>query len=259
MRDELSNEEFTRYFQERSCALDCIPVLEVRPDPDAFLRLIDRHDSDIVQEIYQLYSGLIFTSKNAANVFNMVVAASDDRHDLPQIPCFVVGEGTASLLQRHMYLNMRGLSGDARSLLIDIKRTCVDKYVMKPLLYLAGARRRDFLPRSLKAEHIPFDEVVVYHTDTARPDSIMASMDRIEFDSEKRHYFVVFFSPTGVDASLDIVRKWFRDRAIDFDIVCIGPTTAEHLQNVYGFDNAAFASQPTPDSLFDYIASLHQE
>ena len=148
------------------------------------------------------YRNLIFSSQNAVRAF-LRRQVGDTYHQKEIINCFCVGDKTRSLLEKNGYPVVH--TSDKAS---DLADYLVRKFPDTSFLFLCGNRRRDELPKVLKANHIALEECQVYKTE-------MHSV-KLEgpFDA------VLFFSPSGVE-SFCTANTLGRAKAF-----CIGSTTA---------------------------------
>jgi len=185
-----------------------------------------------------LCAGLIVTSPRAATALGRVFSGHKALADeWTERPAYAVGPKTAARL-RALGLRARGAdTGTAEALAARIIEDDPDA----PLLFLSGNRRRETLPKALRAAGVPFDELVVYETH-ARTD--------LDVPVSEKTSWLVFFSPSGLQAVT---------RAEDVDVqahrlAAIGPTTAEALESE-GHVVEAVADEPSPDGL---VAALRK-
>lgn len=175
------------------------------------------------------YDGMIFTSPRAVEA----VASA-----MPWLPSenmlwhsksvFAVGPRTAFELRRIGFEPVGESSGSADMLAEHISAIEFEK----PLLFLCGNRRRDELPDRLRDAGIDMEELCVYET---HPRTRLDLPDHLTPD------WVVFFSPSGIDAVL-------ADGRLDLSstrIATIGSTTAASSP----VPVHAVADSPTPDAL----------
>lgn len=184
----------------------------------------------------QSYDGLIFTSPRAVEAMAAAMPWLPTENVLWHMkPIFAVGPKTASEL-RQIGFEPTGEDSGTASMLFE--HIAASRFA-QPLLFLCGSRRRPDLPDSLRDADIKFDELCVYETHL-RTD--------LKFDALPAPEWVVFFSPSGVEAVLE-------NGSLDLSsvrIAAIGETTADSLR---AFDVEAVARTPTPDSLVEAIAA----
>jgi uroporphyrinogen-III synthase len=174
------------------------------------------------------FGGVILTSPRAAKVFANLADPADWQHRR----VFVVGSGTAELVRRSGFEAEAEESGTGSALAEYILTRYTDA---KPLLFLAGNRRRPELFDRLTTAELRVKEVTVYETEV---DSFDVSGLRTDW--------IVFFSPSGVDSIA------VGDDLVEFKIAAIGETTAAELE-ARGVTVDATAKEPTPAGLLAAI------
>lgn len=150
-------------------------------------------------------------------------------------PVFAVGPSTAEQARAAGLAVHPDTPGTAE----DLARVMVAAGVRGPVLFPCSNRRREDLPRSLRAEGIDVEEAVVYETELQRPELPAAPIE-----------WAVFFSPSGVEAA-------FEDRSFPWNrlrTAAIGPTTAEALARAPA-PASAVAAEPTPEALVRALAT----
>ena len=250
------------------------------------------------------YAGLIATSPRAVEAINRAlgsarqgepdrapewklqseVAASETDVIPPwrNRPFYAAGPETA---RRARVLGFEPIGAEAGSAAELAERIVADRrpdpQAGRPLLFLAGNRRRDDLPDRLAEARVPMEELIVYRSelrrsldwtpsepagnpspepssDAAREPTRGPARERRSDDSHRSEtegpregpIWIVFFSPSGLEAVT-------RSGGIPFDryrCAAIGPTTAEALREA-GRTVAAVAEEPTPEALLAAIAS----
>lgn len=197
----------------------CVPVLDFEPAGHAALA---EHLAEP-----ERYSGLVLTSPRAAEgLAGQDVSAWQDK------PVFVVGPATAARARR-LGLQPRGEEAGSAEALAEV---VIAGLPTKPLLFLCGDRRRDTLPGCLREADVPLEECVVYRT-TGDASALEAALS-------VRPDWLVFFSPSGVEAALECDGISWNSLLL----AAIGPTTAEALRES-GRSPAAVAAAPTPEAL----------
>lgn len=189
----------------------------------------DTNDAQLDERLVQpdRYSGLILTSPRASIRF-LSRLPLDARTAWLEKPVYVVGERTGRDLRDVGFSTYGEDSGDGGVLGRYIADHHSDE---RPLLFLAGNRRRTELVDGLAAESIPVSELTVYITHAGRLD-----------EPAEPPEWLAFFSPSGVDA----IAGW--RRAGQSGIAAIGMTTARALESA-GLSVRAVSSDPTPESL----------
>lgn len=269
-----------------------VPVLEHQFQPEALQRiryLVEYgHDKTRVSPVPNgrlEYGGIIVTSQRAVEAFSHVVnevrrdhGPSDSSHPTrnllsADVPIYVVGPATAR--------GMRALdlpcpvvgeesgNGDALAAFVlqhynewsSERRQGKEKL---PLLFLAGEQRRDIIPRTVQAEslgenRIVVDELPCYTTTemaSFRCNFSSIYNSNIERGADKQ--WVVVFSPTGCKAMLASLgfldekegkAKAKRERLRHAYIATIGPTTRDFLQREFGFEPDVCAPKPSPEGV----------
>ena len=177
------------------------------------------------------YAGLILTSPRAAEALRRARDAGADLGPWRSKPAYVVGPKTGAE-SAALDLHPEGAASGSAQALADV---IVERSPPRPLLFLCGNRRRDDLPDRLGKADVPYCEIVVYETHP---------VTRIDFSSHPTPDWLVFYSPSGLEAvqhakGLD----WNRVR-----IAALGPTTAAAL-DAAGRTVDAVAQAPTPEAL----------
>jgi len=231
------------------------------------------------------YGGLIFTSARAVEAFAAALASSDrPSADLKiwTLPLYVCGPATADALRNSVLpflsncevLGEDAGTGEALAPLI-IKdystRNAVDLKTnrekrRKPLLFLAGEKHRDIIPRMLLAEGLQVDEMVVYST-----------VERAGFRSELEQRlketegmtqasgtrWIIIFSPAAGEAILRalmwldegtgrVKEAWDGEERKTF-VASIGPTTMEYMRKEFEFEVDVCAERPSAEGVREGI------
>jgi len=231
------------------------------------------------------YGGLIFTSARAVEAFAAALACSDRPSTYLKtwiLPLYVCGPATADALRNNVLpflsncevLGEDAGTGEALAPLI-IKdystRSAADPDTdgekrRKPLLFLAGEKHRDIIPRMLLAEGLQVDEMVVYST-----------IERAGFRSELEQRlketegqtqasgtrWIIIFSPAAGEGILRALR-WLDERTGRVKVVwggeerktfvaSIGPTTKEYMRKEFGFEVDVCAERPSAEGVKEGI------
>jgi uroporphyrinogen-III synthase len=231
LREAGPGDAYVQALEERGFQVVTIPVL-------AFTFV---HE-DVLRERLQAadaYGGLVLTSPRAVEALRR---ARDDGATLApwrETPAFAVGPRTASEAAA-LGLTPVGQDSGSADALADV---IVRHEPAKPLLFLAGNRRRDVLPEALAAAGVPFEELVVYETHAAGP---------LDLSGRPAPDWLVLFSPSGLEAvqqTPDLVLDAVRWAAL-------GPTTAAALAAA-GWPADAVAGAPTPEALTAALVAAH--
>ncbi|KAJ1976039.1 uroporphyrinogen-III synthase [Dimargaris verticillata] len=133
------------------------------------------------------------------------------------------------------------------------------------LLFFSSAIRRPTLVNRLSDQGVAVTELPVYTiqpraTVQADLEAALTRSDQSAIKTTHPPYdWVVFFSPSGVDAALPTIanyqcREWFKN----LRVAAIGPTTAQHLQDRYGISPQVIASCPTAPQLVEEMAQVER-
>ncbi|AVR44905.1 uroporphyrinogen-III synthase [Christiangramia fulva] len=152
----------------------------------------------------------IFTSKNAVKAIL--------KKNLKIENCFCVGEKTAALLEKNGF-SICEIDDNSKSLAEKLK----ENHKNEQFTFFCGNRRRDELPKILKENGIPLEEIEVYKTSLAHKKFNSA------FDG------ILFFSPSGV-------QSFVSENEIEGVAFCIGETTASEAKKYT--KNIEIANQP---------------
>lgn len=134
-----------------------------------------------------------------------------------------------------------------------------------PLLFLVGEKRRDVIPKVLTAAGWGVDEVVVYGM--GELESFQDDITRQLADSTDRpRRWAIVFSPNGCDSMLCAMglldestgKAKPKPPNPSILVATIGPTTRDHLVNVYGYEPEVCAEKPTPEGVWQGIFRYEQ-
>ncbi|POG75507.1 hypothetical protein GLOIN_2v1565459, partial [Rhizophagus irregularis DAOM 181602=DAOM 197198] len=115
-------------------------------------------------------------------------------------------------------------------------------------------KRKDYLPNKLVESGFILKELLIYET---RPNSLFPNeLDKL-LNYEKKIDWVVFFSPSGVDISLELLKnKLFEEN--DIKIASIGKTTSNHLEKIKKINVNITSPKPDAESLAKSIHGYNQ-
>ncbi|KAK4185288.1 putative Uroporphyrinogen-III synthase [Podospora australis] len=220
------------------------------------------------------YGGLIFTSQRAVEAFTKLVEEGRGEEKWPylqEIPVYSVGPATTRALKavpQTPQLQVFGEhTGNGETLAPYILEHYVEWYKNRepkpPLLFLVGEKRRDIIPKVLRAAGWQVDEVVIYGTGEMK--SFKEDFtQRMEETVDRQQRWVVVFSPSGCDTMLDVLRLCDgadTGEAKQTPLACrtylaaIGPTTRDHLINL-GCKPDVCAEQPSPEGVWNAITGF---
>jgi uroporphyrinogen-III synthase len=220
------------------------------------------------------YGALIFTSQRAVEAFAEIVEElrkfkSHDVDDLlpESLPLYVVGPATARGL-RSMNLKCPILgeeTGNGEALagyMLEHYNNLYPGPGKPSILFLVGDKRRDIIPKTLQAEELgggrrcKVDELVIYETGEMQSfKENFSTIWRENADAKCERQWVVVFSPTGCQAMLESLglldvntgrAKASSDQS-NIQIVTIGPTTRDYLQDEFAFTPDVCAEKPSPE------------
>jgi uroporphyrinogen-III synthase len=232
LRSARTPDPYVEAFARRGWRAVCHPVL-------AFDFPRQTHLARRLTEAPEAYAGLVVTSPRAVRALADALADVSDeaRAAWTAKRAFAVGPKTAAALADRGFAPEGQDAGRAADLARYVAEAVGEGRTERPLLFLAGNRRRDDLPEGLRAAGVPFDEMTVYATGTRADLSLPNAA------------WLAFFSPSGVQAvqaAAGVALGAYRRAAI-------GPTTAQALADA-GHPAHAVADAPTPDALASSVA-----
>lgn len=148
----------------------------------------------------------IFTSQNGVEFF--LKTARKDKLQIQGLPCFCVGEKTASLLEQNGFqvLHHENYATDLANFLVENHRE-------KSFSFFCGDKRRNTLPEVFQRNQIDFKEILTYKNQP------VYRIFTEKFD------VILFFSPSGVE-SFTAKNKI----PTNCHSICIGTTTAKEAK-----------------------------
>ena len=234
-KQAVQNDPYVALFGQHGWESDTIQVLEFNyVQKEYLLHLFS---------IPQAFSGLVFTSPRAVKAVKV--------HGLVNQPHFsqwlekivyVVGPATATAAQSLGFSTNGSNAGNAEHLAHLIAGH--HKNEGEPLLFLCGNLRRPELPEVLTQNDIPFQECIVYETQTRTG---------LDLQAKDVPDAVVFFSPSGVDA----VKTIWPERWSQVCCVAIGARTAKALHDT-SLNLISTAIHPTPESLLNALNTFQK-
>jgi uroporphyrinogen-III synthase len=231
LRTPRTPDPYRKVLEEGGYRVDVVPVLRFEFVRGPALReVLERVDT---------FGGLIVTSPRAVEALG--------RHEVLIGPwtsrtLYAVGPETARRA-RELGFSPQGEEAGSADELADM---IIDDPPLKPLLFLSGNRRRDTLPDRLHAAELSFEELVVYETYVR--DALVWP-----YDEHCRPNWIVFFSPSGIDAAEG--NPLFAGS--DIRTAAIGSTTAAALRD-RGWSVHAVAEHPTPDALYKALRTASE-
>ncbi|XP_071525943.1 uroporphyrinogen-III synthase-like [Panulirus ornatus] len=194
------------------------------------------------------HSGIIFTSQRAVEAVAEIYSklSIDCHHAWSEKKVFVIGEATGRAVQRLLKLSYIGQeSGNAQQLAPIIIRETIA--FDKPLLYPCGNLGRDELPKLLVKHDRDFRALISY--ETSQHTELKCTIQKLI--SERLPSYMVFFSPSGVNFTLSVLKS-LDVSVTGVKIIAIGPTTNTALveQNI---PVSGVCPSPTPEGLLHVL------
>ncbi|XP_041477201.1 uroporphyrinogen-III synthase-like [Lytechinus variegatus] len=204
------------------------------------------------------HSGLIFSSPRTVQSVALCLKKHDEndewdarlRDEWNKLPAFSVGTSTGGEVRKLGLHPVGEDSGNAENLCRIILEAV--KSGSKPLLYPCGTMRREVIPKTLRKEGIPFREDVVYQT-ISNPDLEKELSKYLQ--AKGSPFCIVFFSPSGVQFSKDVLHKSKADLQ-NTKFLAIGRTTQTAMEE-HGYMVAGVAEKPNPTALLQTIKQCH--
>ena len=207
----------------------------------------------------EIFCGLVLTSPRSVEACQKAFSIIKDDQILNYWreckPCYTVGPSTADKAKEHLMWNATQIQGgeecgSSESLAQYILRSYksedtanVECSSQKTLLYPCGNLKRETLAKSLKSAtaDVQLHDVTCYQTD-AHSDL----ENKIQTLSEKSPCLdiVVFFSPSGVKFSWNILKRYFKSCP---KCIAIGPTTMQTLRTYCKEEDCIYQSN-TPSA-----------
>jgi len=181
-----------------------------------------------------------------------------------KLPYFVVGKSTAKTVRETFNIDPLGAdeSGNSESLadyIIKYFNPSQEKGSYNrqlELLFLVGDKRRDELPNKLSKSGISLKELLIYET---KPNSLFSNelSKMLEFlvERKKKIDWIIFFSPSGVDVSLELLKINLLKDWDKIKIASIGKTTSKYLEDSKNINVSITSPKPEAESL---AKSIHE-
>jgi uroporphyrinogen-III synthase len=209
--------------------------------------------------ISKKYSGIIVTSAKAFRALDTQTVHRPCTQHNQTVNVYAVGDKTGVKASRVLgkYFEVVNVLGTESGYGTTLGNFVVNNHSLGnsslPLLFLCGKEKRPELPRILKAANIPFEELITYETCT-RPDvdkEVAANLN--DARGIKGPKWIVFFSPSGVNALSEVLRSYLDDCPGDFKIAAIGSTTAAELRRIFSDIEVTVPKNPSSESLLAEI------
>ncbi|CAL8091006.1 unnamed protein product [Calicophoron daubneyi] len=195
------------------------------------------------------HSAIVFTSPRAVNAF--IKAGLKGK---PTDLCFVVGPATEAQAKRAGFSPKGASKGDAEELAKYIVSD-FGKELTKPVFFPTGQLHRDVLPTYLEKHEIKVESVTTY---SSKENEKLKERFRLCLcEGNPIPDCVVFFSPSGVSLTEDILKSEVKPHRPKIQLVAMGRATASRLKEI-GVDASAVSPSPKPESLLSVIKSLRK-
>lgn len=241
---QLASDEYRDRLQELGFQHVCrIPVLKFEYTNDERLRDAMTSPS---------YTGLVLTSPRAVSA---VTRAFDQCRDEVQRtwgrrPVYCVGPATeraaVDLGLTSPLTETCGNASELATLLVDMLKSNANH---EKLLMPCSSIARDILPETLSANGISVECLIAYETQFDA--DALNKFDDVVAEHRRKHFILIFFSPSNVRAVASRVRQLSAETSIKF--VAVGPTTRDALIGE-GFEVYCTSSRPTAAALVESLS-----
>ncbi|XP_050499133.1 uroporphyrinogen-III synthase-like [Diabrotica virgifera virgifera] len=198
-----------------------------------------------------LYSGIIFSSPRCVQAVKLACQEADiNIKDWQSKNNFVVGTATYTEALQSLGFECRGSdSGNAVNLLEYMKKVVDDQHSL--FLYPHGNLKSDSFSKVEEKQKIQVEGVLVYHT-IDNPNVEEEISDATNNFTETPE-FMVFFSPSGLESSIEYLRKLplFESSKL----MAIGPTTEAAMKDL-SLPVFGVAKQPNPKDVLDLLLPI---
>lgn len=198
------------------------------------------------------FSGIIFTSPRSVTSVSNVLSGESLKSEWKTKQNYCVGLSTWTEANTLLKLDLIGKESGSASKLAevivnDFKMADRDKSPLLPLLFYCSSIKSDTLPEKLSSNGIPLKTLDAY--DTIPHPKLEENL--YEIISNPKITFLVFFSPSGVDAYNDILQKngWALN---DKKLIAIGETTTKAIIKK-GLICHGTAKTPSPEGLLECL------
>jgi len=218
--ENLPQDHYRMEFEKAGFLVDFVPLLSFQPCDVPSLRcLLQQH----VQ-----FGGLIITSETVLTILESYISEMDSLLEpWRRKKVFALGGATIVHLTEKLRFEPSLVFGKSTCSASDLAKVIVNDNencrFSLPLLFLCGDRRRNELPEALKRSCIDFHEFVAYYTVLSTESIIESLFSRLKTmknelpsnvdppDSEPHEIWLTFFSPSGIEAFLDIISTHMKD------------------------------------------------
>jgi uroporphyrinogen-III synthase len=243
------NDEYNELFLKNDYIAEFIPVLDHKSNNVEIIKNILLQGPE-----YYNYTGLILTSQRSVQAMK---EALDVIGHLPQhissewneLCMYIVGPQTAKcLLELSLFNNDKKHPWIIAPRASELTPLIINDQHNKKLLFLAGDKRRDFIPTELTNANIKFDEVQSYIT--CPHNDLSKNIQNLPFSD-----WIIYFSPSGLKFILSSIDTSTKQKflATSVNIAAIGPTTADYILEQYNHPPNVMADHPDAHHLIQAI------
>lgn len=235
--------KYTKLLEKENIKARIIPPLSFNfINEEKLLECLCNHDS---------YSGIIFTSTRTVTAVSLSLLKLNETYveQWKKKTNFSVGKATGDHAISVLNLDTHGTdSGNSENLCELIIK--MYSHVEKPLLFPCSSIRKDTIPTVLSEKNIPLEEVVCYET---IPNEHLENFWQRLISEEGLPNILVFFSPSGVQSCVDIVKGSYKKLNLP-KFIAIGPSTQEALSEAGIL--CKVAERPSPESVMNVIKDM---
>jgi uroporphyrinogen-III synthase len=226
---EEGNDQYVNLLTDKFPSVKVWPVSVLKfvfEDPEILVKELEKTED---------YEGIILTSPRSVEAVGHAFSSSSLDNDLRNIwredkICYVVGDSSFDRVSRLLRWNSEKISGQETGNAKNLSQKIIDDFDGKgpvKFLFPCGNLKRDILPDKLACAGISLQISECYKTQQA--DELEFSIEKFKAENETLDY-AIFFSPSGVKFSWEILLRYFPDFESTCKFVSIGPVTTEALK-----------------------------
>ena len=227
---EEGNDQYVNLLADNFPSVKVWPVSVLKfvfEDPEILAKELEKPDD---------YEGLILTSPRSVEAVGLAFSSSSLDDDLRNIwredkICYVVGDSSFDRVSRLLRWNSDKISGQETGNAKNLSQKIIEDFGRKgssvKFLFPCGNLKRDILPDKLASAGITLKIAECYKTHQA--DELESSIETFKSENATLDY-AIFFSPSGVRFSWEILLRYFPDFESTCKFVSIGPVTTEALK-----------------------------
>ncbi|GBO12134.1 Uroporphyrinogen-III synthase [Araneus ventricosus] len=199
------------------------------------------------------FCGIIFTSPRTVQAVQRIFDTTGfDIARWQEKKNYAVGEATSKLAASLMQLDLLGEeAGSSEELCKVILSSAACEKFVEPFLFPCSQRSKDTVPNILTEGGLQVKKVICYKTECNS--HMEESLEKLIAEKGIPD-IIVFFSPSGVEFSSKIIKK-FLGETKQPECIAIGPTTKEAIKNAE-MNLCKVAQKPNPDSVLEAIKSI---